>query len=289
MSLSRNLAEITEYRGVEGLVAAEILTDDDTSGYATGDVFAIAGVAEISKSVDSSNEAHYYDNLPAVVISSTSADDITIQASAIPLEVLAKITGQKYNSAIGAMIEGPRTPKYFALGYITKKTNGDLIYVWRYKGMFNIPGETNHTDDDSTDANGQELTFTGVATTHKFAQNDNKGAKSMYVDVSKGLADVSHFFDTVTTPDTLPAVTPATVYTVTNTLSHCSSNNTAASVVSGQPYAALISADADYTLGAVSVSMGGTDISSTAVSGGAITIPSVSGNLVITCTATPAA
>lgn len=286
MALSRNLSEVTEYRGVEGLVAAEILTDDDTNGYTTGDVFAIAGVAEISKSVDSSNEAHYYDNLPMVVISSTSADEIGIQCSAIPLDVLAKITGQKYSDALGAMIEGPRTVRYFALGYITKKTNGDLIYVWRYKGAFNIPGETNHTDDDSTDANGQELTFTGVATTHKFSRNDNKGAKAMYVDVSKGLVDVDGFFDTVTTPDNATPVTPATVYTVTNTLSHCSNNNGAASVVSGQPYAALITAAPDYTLGAVTVTMGGTDITSTAVSGGAITIPSVSGNLVISCTAT---
>lgn len=283
MALSRNLQEITEYRGVEGLVAAEVLTDDDTNGYTTGDVFAIAGVAEISKSVDSQNEAHYYDNLPAVVISSTSADDIGVQVSAIPLEVLAKITGQKYNATTGAMIEGPRNTKYFALGYITKKTNGDLIYVWRYKGMFNIPGETNHTDDDSTDANGQELTYTGVATTHKFAANDNKGAKSMYVDLAKGLADVSAFFDTVTTPDSLVAVTPAQVYSVTNTLTGCTNNNAAASVVEGQPYAALITPNADYNLGTVTVTMGGTDISSTAVSGGAITIPSVTGNLVITC------
>ena len=285
MALSRNLEEITEYRGVEGLVAAEILTDDDTSGYTTGDVFAIAGVADIAKSVDSNNEAHYYDNLPAVVISSTSADEITVQCSAIPLEVLAKITGQKYNSTLGALIEGPRSNRYFALGYITQKLNGDLIYVWRYKGMFNIPGETNHTQDDSTDANGQEIIFTGVATTHKFAQNDNKGAKSMYVDVSKGLCDVSHFFDTVTTPDSVTPVNPVTVYTITKNLTHCFINNPADSIQEGQPYAALITADGDHVIGEnnVTVTMGGDTIA--AASYGSITIPSVSGNLVITCNA----
>ena len=42
---SRALQEIVEYRGVEGLVAAEILTDNDDDGYTFGDVFAIAGVA----------------------------------------------------------------------------------------------------------------------------------------------------------------------------------------------------------------------------------------------------
>ena len=132
MSLSATLQEIHEYRGVEGLVAAEVLTDDDTSGYTTGSVFAIAGVAEISRSTDSSNEPHYYDNIPAVVISSTSADEVTINTSAIPLDVLAAITGQNYDENTGAFIEGPRDVKYFALGYITQKENGDAVYVWRY-------------------------------------------------------------------------------------------------------------------------------------------------------------
>lgn len=216
MALPKNLQEIVEYRGVEGLVAAEVLVDDnDTNtaaegetpnhGYVTGPVFAVAGVAEISKSVDSSNEAHFYDNLPAVVISSTAADELTISVSAIPLDVLAMITGQVYKESLGAMIEGQRKPKYFALGYKTQKTNGDEIYVWRYKGAFNVPGEDNNTQDDGTDANGQELTFTGVATTHKFTQNENRGAKSMYVDVAKGLANVSTFFDSVTDPDQIQA------------------------------------------------------------------------------------
>lgn len=207
---SAALQEILEYRGVEGLVAAEVLTDDDTDGYTTGDVFAIAGVAEISRTTDSTNEAHYYDNIPAVVISSTSADTVTISASAIPLDVYAEITGQNYDSATGAMIEGPRDFKYFAIGYKTQKTNGDEIYVWRYKGTFNIPDQTNSTQNDSTDANGQEIVYTGISTTHKFTRT-GKGAKSINVDVAKGLADVSSFFDEVTTPDTIVGSTARTL------------------------------------------------------------------------------
>jgi phi13 family phage major tail protein len=203
---SSSLQEILEWRGVEGLVAAEVLTDDDVSGYTTGDVFAIAGVAEISRSTDSSNEAHYYDNIPAVIVSSTSADEVTITTSAIPFDVFAEITGQHYDSDTGALIEGPRDVKYFALGYKTQKTNGDEVYVWRYKGTFNIPTQTNSTQNDSTDANGQEITYTGIATTHKFVKT-GKGAKALNVDVAKNLANVSSFFSTVVTPDTLVAKT----------------------------------------------------------------------------------
>lgn len=211
---SATLQEIVEYRGVEGLVCAEVLSDDNGSdGYTTGDVFAIAGVAEISKTTDSTDEAHYYDNMPAVVISNTASDEVTISASAIPLDVLAVITGQIYDDTTGTLIEGPRTPKYFAIGYITRKTNGDQMYVWRLKGRFNLPDQTNVTEDDGTDANGQEIVYTGISTTHKFSKT-GKGAKALVVDVAKGLADVSNFFDTVTTPDTLSA---NTAYTLTIT------------------------------------------------------------------------
>lgn len=204
--------EITEYRGVEDLVAAEVLTDNNNEeeGYTTGEVFDIAGVAEISKSTSSSNESHYYNNMPAVVVSSTGADEVTLSVSAIPLDRLAKITGQKYDELTGTLIEGERETKYFAIGYKTKKTNGDYVYVWRLKGTFNIPESTHATENDGTDANGQELTYTGINTTHKFAKvtdknGNKKGAKAINVDVAKGLADVSTFFDEVVTPDTLTA------------------------------------------------------------------------------------
>ena len=205
------LQEITEYRGVEALVAAEVLVDNNETGegqgYVTGPVFAIAGVAEISKTTESSNEPHYYDNIPAVVVSNTASDEVTINTSAIPMDVLGTITGQYYDSTTGALIEGARDFKYYALGYKTKKTNGDEVLVWRYKGTFNVPDQTNVTEDDGTDANGQELVYTGIRTTHKFTKT-GKGAKAINVDTSKELADVSAFFDTVTTPDTLTAATP---------------------------------------------------------------------------------
>ena len=96
--------KIFEYRGVEGAVYAPIVTDDDTT-FETGTVKSLAGVSEIAKSTDSSNEAHYYDNIPAVVVGSTGSDEITINSSAIPLDVLAEITGQYYDEATGMMVE----------------------------------------------------------------------------------------------------------------------------------------------------------------------------------------
>lgn len=200
------MPQIYEYRGVEGLVYAPV-TADTKEEFATGVVKDLAGVAEISKSTESSNEAHYYDNLPAVVVSSTGSDEITITASAIPLDVLADITGQAYDAELGMFTEQERTPKYFAIGYKTEDTNGNVYYVWRLKGTFNIPDQDNQTKNDGTDANGQEITFTGISTTHKFAKT-GKAAKAITVNTGLGLADVSAFFDSVQTPDTVQAVSP---------------------------------------------------------------------------------
>lgn len=201
--------QIYEYRGVEGLVYAPV-TQDDTNGFATGEVKPLAGVAEISKSTESSNEAHYYDNLPAVVVSSTGSDEITISASAIPLDVLAEITGQYYDSNTGMFVEKERTPGYYAIGYQTKTTSGKVMYVWRLKGTFNIPDQTNATEDDGTDANGQEITFTGISTTHKFTKTGSP-AKAITVDTAVNPVDVSTFFGSVMTPDTVQSrtITPS--------------------------------------------------------------------------------
>lgn len=201
------MPKIYEYRGVEGLVYAEV-TADTKETFTTGTVKDLAGVAEISKSTDSSNEAHYYDNIAAIVVSSTGSDEITVSASAIPLDVLAEITGQYYDSATGMFVEKERDPKYFALGYKTKDTNGNDYYVWRLKGTFNIPDQTNATEDDGTDANGQELTYTGISTVHKFTKLTNKPAKAVTVDTSVNPVDESTFFGTVQTPDSVQAPTP---------------------------------------------------------------------------------
>lgn len=77
-----------------------------------------------------------------------------------------------------------------------------------------------------------------------------------------------------------------TTFTITNTLTNCSTNSSKPSAAYGTSYSATITANAGYTLSSVTVKMGGTDITSTAYSGGVISIASVTGDIVITATAT---
>lgn len=192
-----------EYRGIRGLVAAEVTTDTADT-FECGVPFAVCGVAELSRTTETTSEPHYYDNVPAIVIDSTGSDEVTITGSAIPFDVLAKITGQYYDETLGMFVEGERQSKYFALGYITEKTDGTEVFVWRLKGKFNIPDSTHATKDDGAEANGQELTFTGINTNHRFTANGNKTAKAVNVDTSinTGVAEAT-FFAEVQTPDTV--------------------------------------------------------------------------------------
>lgn len=196
------MSDIQEYRGVRGLVCAEV-TEDTLEKFETGTPFPLAGVAELSRTTETSNESHYYDNVPAIVIESTGADEVTITASAVPFEALAKITGQHYDAAKGMFVEGERQSKYFAIGYITEKTDGTEIFVWRLKGKFNIPDSTHATKNDGAEANGQELVFTGINTTHKFSAIGNKTAKAVNIDTGVNPVDETEFFGEVQTPDTV--------------------------------------------------------------------------------------
>lgn len=77
-------------------------------------------------------------------------------------------------------------------------------------------------------------------------------------------------------------------YTITNNLTHCNNSNTSTSANENSNYIATITPTDEYTLtgASVNITMGGTDITSTAYNNGTINISSVTGNIVITITAT---
>ena len=77
--------------------------------------------------------------------------------------------------------------------------------------------------------------------------------------------------------------TPAKVTSITNTLVGCTSNSSQPAVVQGNPYTATITAQNGYTLtgATVSITMGGTNITSTAYNNGTINIPNVTDDIVI--------
>ena len=88
--------------------------------------------------------------------------------------------------------------------------------------------------------------------------------------------------------DGTPADITGPTFTVTNSLSNCASSNSAGSIGINESYTATITANSGYTLdgATVSITMGGTDITAAAYSSGAISIPAVTGAVVISVSAT---
>lgn len=200
--------QIFEFRGVDKFYFAEV-TKDDATGYETSTPIHIP-VQEVGKSTDSASEAHYYDNKAMIVVNSESADTIVLTIAPPALDKLAKLTGKSFDETTGMMVDSPRQNKYFAITYRTKGTDGGYRYVTRLKGQFNIPEETYQTEDDGTDTNNTQITFTGIYTEYEFnkgvydgTQWQKAGAKGIVVDARYGLADVSTFFDSIQTPDSV--------------------------------------------------------------------------------------
>lgn len=85
---------------------------------------------------------------------------------------------------------------------------------------------------------------------------------------------------------TAVASVPSVNYTITRNLTNCTSSNTANTIAEDAIYTTTLSPTGTFKkLGAITVTMGGTDISASAVSGSTITISKVTGNIVITCAA----
>lgn len=204
-----------KHRGVEGLVYAPLIKDDKES-IEWGEVKPLAPVSRIGKTTEANSSTEYYDNIAYFVISSEGPDEFEMDATAFGLETEAELLGKSYDPETGAYIDGVRAERYFAVGYKTKGNDGGERYVWRYKCKFAPIDAEHNTENDGTDTTGATVKCTGINTTHKFTKGiydpaEKKWtpgtAKGIVLDTRDGLADLSTFFDAVTTSDTIKAKT----------------------------------------------------------------------------------
>lgn len=77
----------------------------------------------------------------------------------------------------------------------------------------------------------------------------------------------------------------APVYSVTYNLTNCTSSNTATAVTENRAYTTTIALIEDAVMGSVTVTMGGADVTSSVYQNGVISIANVTGDIVITATA----
>lgn len=118
-------------------------------------------------------------------------------------------------------------------------------------------------------------------------ENDNEKVVAWAVANGIASAEINAFRAAMISGDAGEVVVPPQEYTVTNTLTGCTSSNAATTVTEGDAYYATITASNGYVLNGatVTVKMGGTDVTALYYADGIINIPDVSGNIEITITA----
>ena len=166
---------------------------------------------------------------------------------------------------------------YKAVGYIAKyMSEGVVSYVPTViiKCAFNQPGEELNTQEDeidwqTTELSGRVLRGDDASHTWKYVSENGFATEALAEAALQAKLGYS-----------------ATTYTVTQTLTNVVSSFKSNSVVGGSALAAFLTGAEGYAVESVTVTMGGTDITSSAWNStqGAVAIGNVTGNVVITAT-----
>ena len=170
------------------------------------------------------------------------------------------------------------TKTHKAVGYIGKyMSNGEISYVPTIlvKCSFDQPGEELNTQEDTIDWQTTELSAKVLRAdddkhTWKFITEDGFSTEAAAEAVLQAKL----------------GYVPPTMHDVTQNLTNVTSSFIGSTIADGAALTATMTANTGYTLDTVTVTMGGTDISGTAVSGGTVSIAAVTGDVVITATAT---
>lgn len=139
---------------------------------------------------------------------------------------------------------------------------------------------------DSLDSLKQYLTVTAI---YDDASTEivQSSAYTLSGTLTTGTSVITVTYDGKTDAFNVTVTAAPMSFPVTNNLSGCTTSNSASNAADGSTYNAVITASSGYTLvgATVSITMGGQDITTSAYSGGIITINSVTGALVISVAA----
>lgn len=202
--------EYNEYRGVRGLVCAEVEEDNGTV-YSTKAWRVLSGVQSVATSRSESSESKYYDNSARIVIDAEGADEVTLVVSALDNETRALIEGNDYDETLDMITETPKKKKYFAIGYIGEKTDGTEEFVICYKGKFTGGNITRNTKNDGTESTNVEYTYTGIYTATPVrtkADGTKVSAKSATAPLTSTLTETMIFGTFADDTSTVTALTP---------------------------------------------------------------------------------
>ena len=277
-------------RGLKNIFAAEVTNDDNGSvGYTTGTPFHLIPAGEMTRTASSESANTWFDDVVFASVGTEGATEITISGASLRADAVARLLGKDIDPTTGAVVDaGEFVEKYWAIGGEAEGVDGSSEWFWFLKGTFTAPEESDKTKDDSTDANGMELTFNAIQTTHVFDLT-NKVTKRVVIDstVTAVKADQS-WTAQVVTPDNLSEVceklVETTGVTVTPGTATVAAGSTTALTAALTPSGAT--GNITWTTSNSAVATVNSSGVVTGVAAGTATITAASGNFSGSCTVT---
>lgn len=195
-------------RGLKNVFVAEVTNDDNGPiGYTTGTPFHLIPAGEMTRTPSSESANTWFDDVVFASVGTEGATEITISGASLRADAVARLLGKDIDETTGAVVDaGEYVEKYWAFGGEAEGLDGSSEFFWFLKGTFTAPEESDKTKDDSTDANGMELSFNAIQTTHVFDLK-NKVAKRVVIDTTTTvMKSGENWTDQVVTPDNLSTV-----------------------------------------------------------------------------------
>lgn len=164
-----NQPEYQPQVGLDSLYAA-LVTKDDATGYTAETPEYFAPAVNASAEPTTGLETFYADNKAFVVLTSEGETKITLDTSNIPIAILAKYLGKKFDVTTGRMYDegGGAVPPDAALSFRSEKANGKNRYFQYLKGKFSVPKDESATIRDTKEPKPNQIVFTAVNTVYKF-------------------------------------------------------------------------------------------------------------------------
>lgn len=195
-------------RGLKNVFVAEVTNDDNTStGYTAGTPYHLIPAGEMTRTPSSESTNTWFDDVVFASVGTEGATEITISGASLRADAVAALLGKDVDSTTGAVLDaGEYVEKYWALLGEAEGVDGSSEWFCFLKGTFTAPEESDKTKDDSTDANGMELTFNAIQTTHVFDAT-NKVCKRVVIDTTTtAIKSNQSWTAQVVTPDNIATI-----------------------------------------------------------------------------------
>lgn len=205
-------------RGLKNVFVAKVTNDDNsTTGYTTDTPYHLIPAGEMTRTPSSDSSNTWFDDIIFGTVGTEGATEIKISGASLRADAIARLLGKDIDSTTGAVIDsGEYSETYWAIGGEAEGLDGTSELFWFLKGTFTAPEESDKTKDDSTDANGMELTYNAIQTTHVF-ELKNKVAKRVVIDTATTKVKTNQNWTAqVVTPDNVSTVCEKVVTQVSN-------------------------------------------------------------------------